>query len=207
VPWKTIIPPVFVQDVAVFFVVDESNVGSLLFYKWNTISNFFELKQTTQVVSTVASDWKTMTSLIRTTDGVIFKESSQSTLKFFQTSDYTYTQSTVTVDWGTMSSYTGTVDLANLVLKQHRDEWLTYSTSETDVPTVVGFMNNDYVFRFTYATLVLTAADSIAMPCNANQVTAGCNTERAFITLQPEWFDIGTNYIAVLSPIDCSAQY
>lgn len=102
-----------------------------------------------------------------------------------------------------MSSYTGTVDLANLVIRQHRDQWLAYDAAT--MPTTVGFMNSDYVFVFTYSSLVLTASDSIAMPCNANQVSAGCNTERAFITLQPEWFDIGTNYIAVLSPIDCSA--
>ena len=67
-------------------------------------------------------------------------------------------------------------------------------------------MNNDYVFKFTFASNVLTASDSIAMPCNANQVTAGCANERAYITLQTEWFDIGINYISVLSPINCSAQ-
>lgn len=68
-------------------------------------------------------------------------------------------------------------------------------------------MNNDYVFKFDYATLVLTASDSIAMPCNANQVTAGCTSERAWITLSSEWFDIGVNYIAVLSPVNCAANY
>lgn len=65
------------NDVAVFYIVDESSIGYLYFYKWNEISNYFELKSTTQAsASTVASDWSTMTSLIRTTDGVIFKESS-----------------------------------------------------------------------------------------------------------------------------------
>jgi len=74
------------------------------------------------------------------------------------------------------------------------------------VPQIVGFMNSDYVFKFDYASYVLTAADSIAMPCNANQITAGCVGERAFITLEPEHFDIGTNYIAMLSPINCAAS-
>lgn len=47
VPDHTIVPPVFVQDVAVFFVVDSSDIGYLDFYKWNVISNFFELQQRT----------------------------------------------------------------------------------------------------------------------------------------------------------------
>ena len=46
VPFKTIVPPVFVQDVAVFYIVDSAQKGYLYFYKWNTISNFFELKHT-----------------------------------------------------------------------------------------------------------------------------------------------------------------
>jgi hypothetical protein len=44
VPFKTIIPPVFVQDVAVFFIARTNNIGYLYFYKWNTIANYFELK-------------------------------------------------------------------------------------------------------------------------------------------------------------------
>lgn len=204
-PYKTIIPPIFVQDVACFFVVDSANVGYLQFYVWNSISNFFELKHTNTIVSSTATDWQTETSLIRTLDGVIFKANNQATIYHIETLTYTYTQTAVTVSWGTFTSYTGTISLSDLFLTQTRDEFLTYSTAETVVPTIAGFMNNDYVFTFTYATFVLTAADAIAMPCNTDQITAGCSSERAFITLKPEHFDLGTNYFAVLSPIDCSA--
>ena len=43
-PFKTIVPPVFVKDVAVFYIVDESSVGWLYFYVWNVPANFFEMK-------------------------------------------------------------------------------------------------------------------------------------------------------------------
>lgn len=68
-------------------------------------------------------------------------------------------------------------------------------------------MNNDYIFVFSYASPTLTITESIAVPCNSDQVSAGCDTDRAFATLKPEHFDIGVNYIAILSPIDCAAQY
>lgn len=45
------------------------------------------------------------------------------------------------------------------------------------------------------------------MPCNADQITAGCTSDRAFISLEPELWDIGINYFAVFSPVDCSAVY
>lgn len=78
-------------------------------------------------------------------------------------------------------------------------------------------MNNDYVLVFTQAGTVLTAANSIAIPCNSNQATSIANADNAnlaadlgctfqtYITLQTEWFDIGVNYIAMLSPINCAA--
>ena len=44
VPDKTIIPPVFVQDVGVFFVVDQSSVGWLQFWQWNSVANYWEYK-------------------------------------------------------------------------------------------------------------------------------------------------------------------
>merc|ERR1712183_739162 len=94
-----------------------------------------------------------------------------------------------------------------LVLRQTRDDWINYDSTATTIPTIVGFMNDDYVFVFDYASSTLTASNSIAMPCNTDQVSAGCTTDRAFITLKPEYFDIGINYFAVLSPIDCSAVY
>lgn len=46
--------------------------------------------------------------------------------------------------------------------------------------------------------------NSISMTCNPQQLAAGCEA-RAFITLKPEWIDIGLNYLTVLSPINCAA--
>lgn len=206
-PWKTIVPPVFVQDVAVFFIVDSASAGWLYFYRFNAISNFFELKSTSQVVTTVASGWETKTSLVRTTTGVIFKASGQSTIYHYTVTDYAYTQSTVTTSQGTISAYMGTVSWNDLVLIQRRDDPYTYSTAETANPTIYGFMNNDYVVQYDYASSTLTATASIAMPCNTNQVSAGCANERMWITLQREWIDVGTNYLAVLSPVNCASVY
>lgn len=134
-PYNTVIPPVFVQDVAVFYIVDSANTGYLQFYKWNSISNFFELQSTVQAsASTVLSNWQTTTSLLRTTDGVIFSEGGVATIYYYETLTYTWARSTVTVSWGTMTSYTGSISLVDLVLRQARDNWQTYSTAETTIP-------------------------------------------------------------------------
>lgn len=115
-PFKTIVPPVFVQDVAVFYIVDSAQKGYLYFYKWNTISNFFELKSTQQAsAGTVAAGWENETSLIRALDGVIFKENALATIKYYKTLDYSYTSSVVTLDWGTCT--TGTNNGNALILR------------------------------------------------------------------------------------------
>lgn len=207
VPDKTIVPPVFVQDVGVFFIVDSSSAGWLYFYKWNSVSNYFELDTRVNVVSATATGWETETTLIRTIDGVIFKESSQSDIYYYETLTYTWTATLLTMNYASFTAYMGTIDWTSFIMRQTRDEPLTYDTAETEAPRFVGFMNDDYIYVLSYAASVLTVTDSIAMPCNTNQVSAGCDTDRAFITLSPTYFDIGINYIAVLSPIDCSAQY
>ena len=84
--------------------------------------------------STVLSNWKTTTSLLRTTDGVIFSEGGVDTIYYYETLTYTWARSTVTVSWGTMTSYTGSISLVDLVLRQARDNWQTYSTAETTIP-------------------------------------------------------------------------
>lgn len=95
-----------------------------------------------------------------------------------------------------------------MIYRQRRDDWTTYDSAETAEPQIIAWMNNDYVFLVTWdsASTELVVSDSIAMPCNTDQLGAGC-TDRAFITLAPEWIDIGYNYLAVLSPIDCAAVY
>jgi hypothetical protein len=208
VPFKTIVPPVFVQEVAVFYIVDEFDAGWLYFYVWNSNSNFFELDTRVNVVTTVTTDWENETSLIRSIEGGIFKENGVTGIKHFMTSDLSWTESTLTFDYSSFTSYTGTVDESILILRQRRDDWLTYDSTETAEPTIIGWMNDDYVFVMTYQTTTLQVDNSIAMPCNTDQITAGCpDADRAFIVLKPEWIDIGTNYMAILSPIDCAAVY
>lgn len=60
---------------------------------------------------------------MRTLDGVILKQSGVATITYYETLTYTWAATTVTVDWGTWSSYTLNVNLANLVLRQRRDNW------------------------------------------------------------------------------------
>ncbi len=51
----------------------------------------------------------------------------------------------------------------------------------------------------------MTVIGSIAVPCNTHQVTAGCNADRTFATLSPHLIDVGINYLAIISPINCAA--
>lgn len=46
---------------------------------------------------------------------------------------------------------------------------------------------------------------SIAVPCNADQVTAGCDADRTFATLSPHLVDVGINYLVIVSPVNCAA--
>jgi hypothetical protein len=108
--FKTIVPPVFVQEVAVFFIVDEFDEGWLYFYVWNTPANFFELDTRVSVVTAVTTDWENETSLVRTIDGVIFKENGVTGLRHFMTIDLSWTESTLTFDYSAYTAYTGTVD-------------------------------------------------------------------------------------------------
>lgn len=90
-PYNTVIPPVFVQDVAIFYIVDSAFIGYLKFYKWNSISNFFELQSTVQAsASVVQGGWENETVLLRTLDGVIFKEGSVATISYYETLTYTW---------------------------------------------------------------------------------------------------------------------
>ena len=36
-------------------------------------------------------------------------------------------------------------------------------------------------------------------------MTAGCNADRTFATLSPHLIDVGINYLAIISPINCAA--
>lgn len=93
-------------DVAVFYIVDSSSIGYLYFYEWNSISNFFELKSTTQAsASTVVSDWENNTFLGRTENGVLFKEYGQTAMKYYETETYTYAESSVTITGDTFATF------------------------------------------------------------------------------------------------------
>lgn len=117
VPFKTIVPPVFVKDVAVFFIVDESNVGWLYFYVWNVPANFFEMKQRVSVSSSVTGDWQNESSLIRSNEGVIYKENGVAGIYHFKTTDYSWTKTTITIDKSMVTSSAAVWTEANLVLR------------------------------------------------------------------------------------------
>lgn len=109
-PFKTIVPPVFIQDVAVFYIVDEFDEGWLYFYVWNVPANFFELKTRISVVSAVTGDWENETSLCRSIEGVIFKENGVAGVYHYLTTDYSWTRTTLGIDWTLIASYSGVVN-------------------------------------------------------------------------------------------------
>ena len=117
VPFKTIVPPVFVKDVAVFFIVDESNVGWLYFYVWNVPANFFEMKQRVSVSLSVTGDWQNELSLIRSNEGVIYKENGVAGIYHFKTTDYSWTKTTITIDKTMVTKSDAVWTEANLVLR------------------------------------------------------------------------------------------
>lgn len=87
-----------------------------------------------------------MTVLIRSTTGVIFKASASATITHYTTLDYSWTAAAVSIDSSAFSSSLGTVSWSSLYLKQTRDDFLNYLATETAPPTIIGFMNNDYIY-------------------------------------------------------------
>ena len=155
------------------------------------------------VDSTVASGWQTTTSLIRTTTGVIFKGASDTTITHYSTT--TFAATTLTLDTNGMT--VGTSSLANLVLMQQRDDPTTYSTSETAPPTIVGFMNNNYVMQLSYTGTTLQVTSSISIPCQTTQTACIASTSALWLTsLSSQWFDVGATHFAVMSPVNCVAK-
>ncbi len=116
-PFKTIVPPVFVKDVAVFYIIDESNVGWLYFYVWNVPANFFEMKQRVSVSSSVAGDWQNESSLLRSNEGVIFKENGVAGIYHYKTTDYSWTKTTITIDKTIVTGSSAVWNEAYLVLR------------------------------------------------------------------------------------------
>lgn len=134
----------------------------------------------TAVGSTVAAGWENWTTLIRTTDGVIFKENGVADISYIETLTHTWAVSAVTTDLSGLSK-TGTVSATSLVFKQRNDNWIDYSSAADATPAIIAYMNNDFVFQVTYAATVLTFDRAINMPCNSYQRTAGCATGQADI--------------------------
>lgn len=58
--------------------------------------------------------WRTKTTLIRTTDGILYKLPGDTTFTYVETKTYTY--ATRSVSLNTNGKTVGTVDVANLVL-------------------------------------------------------------------------------------------
>ncbi len=101
------------QNVAVFFVEDSTNVGWLYFYTFTNITMEFTNSQKILVDASVATGWQTSTSLIRTTTGVIFKGASDTVITHYSTT--TFAAATLTLD--TNGKTVGTFSLVNLVLR------------------------------------------------------------------------------------------
>jgi hypothetical protein len=57
VPFKTIVPPVFVQDVAVAMEVQASDKAFLIFYKYSPISLTFDLAKNISLGSVAGQPW------------------------------------------------------------------------------------------------------------------------------------------------------
>lgn len=111
VPGKVIVPPVFVNDIAVFYYKNAANQGFLLFYKWSTYTNSMELQKTVTVTGDTSAPANYQKySLVRVATGVIFKVAGATAFKFYKTSDYTYTESAVT--WSAGTATVGTVSAA-----------------------------------------------------------------------------------------------
>jgi hypothetical protein len=173
--------------------VQASNKAFLNFYKYSPISLTFDLATNISLGSVSGQPWQTMTTLIRTTTGVIYKLPGATTFTFVETKTYSWATSSPT--FNTNGKTVGTVSLGNLVLVQTRDNPITYSSSETNPPTIVGFMNNDYVYQVTWTSNELLVSNSIAMPClpAVAAVTAITWCTEMFITLAPQLFDVGVN--------------
>ena len=103
-------PPVFVQNVAVFFVVDEKSVGWLYFYTFDNLTMEFSKSLKFSVDTSVDA---TKTSLIRTTTGVIFKGAYRNLITHYSTT--TFAATTLALD--TNEKTVGLIDVANLVLR------------------------------------------------------------------------------------------
>lgn len=68
-------------------------------------------------------------------------------------------------------------------------------------------MNSDYVLQLEFTGTELKVIKSIPIPCNSavtgNAAITWCT--HMFITLSSQFFDVGINYFAVLSPVNCAA--
>ena len=74
------VPPVFVDDVVVFYTKDDANVGNLHFYKWN--GSGLALLKVSKVDKTLNQEFHKF-SLVKTKSGVIYKEHGGFVFKFF----------------------------------------------------------------------------------------------------------------------------
>ncbi len=81
--------------------------------------------------------------MVRTTDGILYSWPGDTTFNYVETKTYTFVKSSVNLN--TNGFAVGTVDVANLVLRQTRDDPITYDSAETTHPTILGWMNNDYI--------------------------------------------------------------
>lgn len=162
VPGTVSVPPVFVNDVGVFYYKDLSGVGWLMFYKFSTFVEGFVLQTTLQTDTQTDLNFQKYT-LVRVATGVIFKASSDTTFNFYKTSDYSWSVTSVTWSYGTAT--VGAAAISSRILLQPRDNPKTYSA--TTIPQIFAFENNNYMYLMTWdGTSTLTVTTSIVIPCS-----------------------------------------
>ena len=107
--------------------------------------------------------------MIRSSEGVIFKENGVAGVYHYKTIDYSWTKTTMTIDTTKVLALVASAAVwtpANLVLRQRRDDWSTYAET---TPNTMGWLNNDYIYLFTYvSTTSLQVSTIIAVPCNVD---------------------------------------
>jgi hypothetical protein len=201
------VPPVFYERMAYFYLsgTESTSVAKLVAYKWNELSNEFELKCTKDIgAESTSTNIYHKFSLVNTgADGVIFIAYGLTTpiLYLCDPSAGTYTETAVTYD-NTAVALTGaqedtsttTSDSTLWTLIQAREDPDNY-VSET-IPDIFGLNLSGYIQKFTWSSPVLSmTSPSIVVPISKA------------ITISAEHVDVGHKYLVTLSPSDCSAEY
>lgn len=203
---KIAVPPVFVENVAVFYVKDSFGDGFLAFYNANVYIDNLELMNSVLVDSSTSTAFHKYT-LLRVNDGVIFKAPDGTDYKHYAIADFGATETTLTWDDNSFNlgstGDTTTTFIHALRDRQTSADWANADWADIADPVMYGYKNSEVIFTVTYAAGVLQVQSVINPFCTANQIARGCVPMH--VTLSPEWVDFGYNQMVVFSPINCGA--